>query len=220
MQLSKETLTILKNFSGINQNILLKQGTLLKTISPQKNVMASVTIPDEIPTDFHIYDLSEFLGALSLFENPSIEFTAKVATISEGSDCINFNAADPSVLLLPPDKNITFPQPDVEFEMSAANLTKILRTASVLKANELSVIGEDGVLKLVVGDSKNSASNTFKITLCETDKTFRANLKIENLKMINQDYTVSISSKKISRWVASSNDMTVYVALEATSSFA
>ena len=219
MQFSKETLAILKNFAGINQNILLKQGSVLKTISPQKNVMASVTIPDVIPVDFHIYDLSEFLGALSLFENPSINFSSQVATISEGSDCINFHAADPSVLSLPPEKNIAFPAADVEFDMSAANLVKIIRTASVLKANELSIVGEDGTLKLVVGDSKNSASNTFKITLGETSESFRANIKVENLKMITQDYTVSISSKKISCWVAKGGDMTVYVALEATSSF-
>lgn len=219
MQLSKETLTVLKNFAGINQNILLKKGSVLKTISPQKNVMASVTVADEFPVDFYIYDLSEFLGALSLFENPSIDFSAKTARISEGADCIDFHAADPSVLLLPPDKNIAFPAADVEFEMSAANLVKILRTASVLKANELSIIGQDGSLRLQVGDSKNSASNTFKVTLGETDQDFRANIKVENLKMIPQDYTVQISSKKISKWTAKDGDMTVYVALEATSNF-
>jgi hypothetical protein len=219
MNFSKETMTILKNFSGINQNILLKKGNVLKTISPQKNVMASVTIPDEIPTDFYIYDLSEFLGALSLFETPDVEINSKTAVISQGSDCINFNAADPAVLLLPPDKNIAFPNPDVTFEMTSANLVKIIRTASVLKANELSITGEDGVLKLIVGDSKNSASNTFRITLGETHMNFRANIKIENLKMITQDYTVCISSKKISRWVSKTGDMTIFVALEATSQF-
>lgn len=219
MQISKETLNVLKNFSGINQNIALRNGSVIKTISPQKNVMASVTVQDVFPVDFFIYDLSEFLGALSLFEVPEVEFNERVATISQGDDCINFNAADSSVLILPPEKNISFPNAEISFELSATNLTKVIRTASVLKANEMSIVGEDGKLKLIVGDSKNSASNTFRITLGQTEHTFRANLKVENLKMVQQDYTVSISSKKISRWVAKSNDMTVFCALEATSTF-
>jgi hypothetical protein len=219
MQLSKETLTVLKNFAGINNNIALRKGSVLKTISPQKNVMASVTIADTFDTDFYVYDLSEFLGTLSVFENPNIEFSAKVAKISEGTEYIDFYNADPSVLLLPPDKNISFPTAEVEFDLPSAALTKILRTASVLKATDLSVIGDGNTMRISVGDAKNTTSNTFNMTLGETDLTFRANLKIELLKMITQDYKVAISSKKISRWTAVDNDMCVFVALEATSTF-
>ena len=215
MLLSKETLNILKNFSGINPNICLSKGNVLKTISPQKNIMATVTVPDVFPLDFYIYDLSEFLGVLSLFEAPDIDFTTRTATITNGNDAIMFNAADPSVLFLPPAKNIVFPTPDVEFEMTATNLAKIIRTASVLKANELSIVGQDGTLKLIVGDSKNSSSNTFRITLGATEHEFKTSVKTENLKMINQDYTVAISFKKITRWTAKASDMVVYVAAEA-----
>ena len=219
MKISKETVQILKSFSGINSNIMIRQGNRLATISPQKNVMADAAVAETFPADFGIYDLSEFLGALSLFDDPDVEFEGKTVSLSEGNDSIRYYAADTSVLTIPPEKKITFPTPDVEFVLPAAVLTKAIRTASVLKAADVSVVGENGVLKIVVGDLKNATANSYNVTIGSTDLTFSANLKVDNLKMIHQDYTVSISSKKISRWVATSGDMTVFVALESSSTF-
>jgi hypothetical protein len=219
MQFSKETIAILKNFSGINPNILLRPGNKLATISAQKNILAEVTIAETLPVEFGIYDLSEFLGIISLADAADIEFTDKVAVISDGVDSVEFKPADSGVLTLPPEKKINFPTPDVTFDLSAAYLNKLIRYASVMKLTDVSVIGKDGVLSLCAFDLKNPLSNSFKHTLGSTDKTFQANIKVDNLKMIQQDYTVSISSKKISRWVAKANDMTVFVAIEANSTF-
>lgn len=219
MKISKETLSILKNFSAINSNVQLRAGNVLKTISPQKNVMASVTVAEQFPVDFGIYDLSEFLGAVSLFDDPDVTFDGKTATIGSSTDSIKYFAADASVLTLPPEKNITFPAADVEFDVASALLQKLLRTASVLKATDLSVVGDGSTLKLVVCDLKNPSSNSYQHVVGDTDLTFKANIKIDNLKMIPQDYTVSISSKRISRWVAKEGDMTVFVACESTSQF-
>lgn len=219
MQISKETVQILKNFSGINSNILLKPGNRLATISPQKNVMADVTVAETFPVEFGIYDLSEFLGALSLFDNPDVEFKDKVVVLSEGTEEIRMYASDPGVLTVPPEKKIVFPTPDVEFDLSANALTKILRTAAVLKSADMSIVGNGKNITVSVSDLKNTTANNYISIVGETDLTFRANIKIDNLKMINQDYTVSISSKKISRWVDATKNMTVFVALEATSTF-
>lgn len=219
MKISKETVQILKSFSGINSNIMIKQGSRLATISPQKNVMADAAVAETFPADFGIYDLSEFLGALSLFDDPDVKFEGKSVSLSEGNDSIRYFAADASVLTVPPEKKITFPTPDVEFVLPAAVLTKAIRTASVLKATDVSVVGDGTDLKIVVGDLKNATANSYNVIIGTTDLTFSANLKIDNLKMIHQEYTVSISSKKISRWVATSGDMTVFVALESSSSF-
>ena len=219
MKISKETVQILKSFSGINSNIMIKQGNRLATISPQKNVMADAAVAETFPADFGIYDLSEFLGALSLFDDPDVKFEGKSVSLSEGNDSIRYFAADASVLTVPPEKKITFPTPDVEFVLPAAVLTKAIRTASVLKATDVSVVGDGTDLKIVVGDLKNATANSYNVIIGTTDLTFSANLKIDNLKMIHQEYTVSISSKKISRWVATSGDMTVFVALESSSSF-
>jgi hypothetical protein len=219
MQLSKTTLAILKNFSTINGNIVLKKGSLLSTISPQRNVVAYTTVEEDFPEDFYIYDLSQFLGVVSLFANPDITFTSTVATIKEGKNSIKYYAADKSVLLLPPDKAIKFPSTEVEFELSAEQLTAIQKTSSVLSAPDLSIVGNGKTIALKVLDLKNNSTNNYEVEIGETDVTFVANITIGNLKMTNQSYKVELSSKKISKWTALEGDMTVYVALDASSNF-
>lgn len=218
MKLSKETLALLKNFAGINSNLLLKGGNKLATISAQKNIMASATISETLPAEFGIYDLNEFLGALSLFSDPELAFSEKFVTIKEGGAHIKFYAADKSVLSYP-QKDITFPDSDIEFSLPSATLTQIIRTASVLRAPDLSVVGKDGKVALIIGDRKNSTANTFDLDVGTTDKTFDVAIKVENLKMIPGDYNVSISSRKISRFQSSNSDTVYYVAVEADSSF-
>lgn len=220
MKFTKETLSILKNFAGINGNIALKQGSEITTISPQRNVVASVTITEDFPVDFYIYDLSQFLGVLSLFSDPDVEFTSSVATIKEGKNAIKYHAADKSVLLLPPEKAIKFPGADVEFELSAEQLTAIQKTSSVLSAPDLSIVGDGKTVSLKVLDLKNNSTNNYEVEIGETDQEFVANITIGNLKMINQSYKVELSSKKISKWTALEGDMTVYVALDSSSTFA
>jgi hypothetical protein len=218
MKLSKETLALLKNFAGINSNLLLKDGGKLSTISAQKNIMASVSVAETFPAEFGIYDLNEFLGALSLFSDPDLTFSDKFVTIKEGGAHIKYYAADKSVLSYP-QKEITFPSSDIDFALSSATLNQIIRTASVLRAPDLSIVGKNGKVTLVVGDRKNSTANTFDLEVGETDKTFDVSIKVENLKMIPGDYNVSVSSRKISRFQSSSSDTVYYVAVEADSTF-
>jgi hypothetical protein len=217
MKLSKETVTLIKNFAGINSNLLLKSGNKLATISAQKNVMADATVSESFP-DFGIYDLNEFLGAMSLFDDPELEFSDKYVTIKQGSMSIKYFAADASVLTAP-QKSITFPEAEVNFSLSAANLNMIHKTASVLRAADVSIVGDGEKITAVVGDKKNATSNSFSEPVGATDKNFKVNLKVENLKMIPGDYEVSISSKKISRFKSPSTDLVYYVAVEADSTF-
>ena len=216
MKLSKETIGLIKNFAGINSNLLLKSGNKLATISAQKNVMADATVTETFP-DFGIYDLNEFLGAMSLFDDPELDFDPKYVTIKQGNMSIKYFAADASVLTAP-QKSITFPQAEIEFNMTAAMLNMIHRTASVLRATDLSIIGDGKTITAVVGDKKNATGNSFSEPVGETDKSFRVNLKVENLKMLPGDYVVSISSKKISRFKGT-GDLVYYVAVEADSTF-
>ncbi len=216
MKLSKETVGLFKNFAGINSNLLLKSGNKLATISAQKNVMADATVSETFP-DFGIYDLNEFLGAMSLFEDPELDFSEKYVTIKQGNSSIKYFAAEPSVLTAP-QKSITFPAHEIDFNMSAAMLNMIHRTASVLRATDLSIIGDGSTITAVVGDKKNATGNSFSEPVGSTDKKFKVNLKVENLKMLPGDYAVSISSKKISRFQGT-GDLVYYVAVEADSSF-
>ena len=217
MKLSKETVALFKNFAGINSNLLLKNGNKLATISAQKNVMADATVGETFP-DFAIYDLNEFLGAMSLFDDLDLNFQDKHVSISQGSMKIKFFAADPSVLTAP-QKSITFPEAEINFDISADKLSMIQRTASVLRAADVSIVGDGSTITIVVGDKKNATGNSFSEPVGSTDKTFKVNLKVENLKMLPGDYNVSISSKKISRFKSTSSDLVYYVAVEADSTF-
>ena len=213
MKLSKDTIAIIKNFAGINSNLLLKQGNRLSTISAQKNVMSDVTVTETFP-DFGIYDLNEFLGAMSLFDDPELEFSDKVCKITQGNMSIKYYAADASVLTAP-TKAITFPEAEINFELSNQMLTMVQRTASVLKASDVSVVGENGQITLVVGDKKNATGNSFSEPVGTTDKTFKVNLKVENLKMIPGAYDVEISSKGLSSFKNKNVDIQYWVATEA-----
>jgi ribosomal protein L28 len=217
MKLSKETVALFKNFAGINSNLLLKSGSKLATISAQKNVMADATVAETFP-DFGIYDLNEFLGAMSLFEDPDLDFSEKYVSISQGNMKIKFFAADPTVLTAP-QKSITFPEAEINFTVTAAMLNMIHKTASVLRAADVSLVGDGSTITAVVGDKKNATGNSFSESVGTTDKKFTVNLKVENLKMLPGDYDVSVSSKKISRFKATATDLVYYVAVEADSSF-
>jgi ribosomal protein L28 len=217
MKLSKETVALFKNFAGINSNLLLKSGSKLATISGQKNVMADVTVTETFP-DFGIYDLNEFLGAMSLFDDPDLDFQDKYVSIRQGSSNIKFYAADASVLTAP-QKAITFPDAEINFNLSAAMLNMISKTASVLRASDVAIVGDGSTITVVVGDKKNATGNSFSESVGTTDKSFKVNLKVENLKMLPGDYAVSISSKKISRFKSPSTDLVYYVAVEADSTF-
>jgi len=216
MKLSKETVAVIKNFAGINSNLLLKSGNKLATISGQKNVMADATVAETFP-DFGIYDLNEFLGAMSVFEDPDLEFSEKFVTIKSGGRSIKYYAAAPEVLTAP-SKAITFPEAEVNFKVTAEQLDFIRKTAGVLSSEDVSIVGNGSTITVQVGNKSNATSNTFDESVGTTDKTFKVNLKVENLKMLPGDYDVSISSKKISRFKGN-GDLVYYVAVEADSTF-
>ena len=218
MKFSKETQAILKNFAGINSNLLLKSGNKLSTISAQKNVMATTTIAETFNKDFGIYDLNEFLGAMSLFEDPELEFSDKYVAIKNGKSSIKYFAADPSVLVAPTKDSLPV-DAEVEFDLTGDQLSMILKTASVLRANDVAIVAEDGKQKVIVGDKKNATANSYEFDIGEDDRNYRINIRVENLKMVITDYTVSVSSKRISKFSAKKSDLTYYVAIEADTKF-
>ena len=218
MKLSKETVGLFKNFAGINSNLLLKQGNKLATISTQKNVMSDTVVTESFPADFGIYDLNEFLGAMSLFDDPELDFSDKYVTIKEGGASIKYFAAEIGNLVVP-QKAIVFPEAEIEFTLTSTMLNMIQKTSSVLRATDLQIVGDGSKMVIQVGDKKNATGNTYNAQVGSTDKEFKVNLKVENLKMLPGDYLVSISSKKISRFKATSSELVYYVAVEADSVF-
>lgn len=220
MQLSDKTLNLLKNFAGINQSILFKQGKTIRTISVMKNILAEVNIDEEFERDFGIYNLNEFLNAMSLYQDPQLDFkNESYVCIREGKTRSKYFFADPAVIVTPPDKSITLPSEDVSFELNTQQLDKLLKAAAVYGVPDLSVIGENGVVKIVVRDKKNNTSNDYAVVVGETSASFCLNFKVENIKILPGSYNVTISSKLLSRFVSEDKNLVYYIALEPDSTY-
>jgi hypothetical protein len=220
MKLSDQTLNILKNFAGINNSILVKQGTQLRTISVAKNILAEASIDEDFPRDFAVYDLNQFLNGLSLHQDPDLDFSPdSYISIKEGKRRVKYFYADPNVIVSPPDKEITLPSEDVQFQLDSSALEKLLKAAAVYQLPDLSAVGEAGVVKLVVRDKKNDTSNEYAVVVGETDKEFSFNFKVENIKIIPGAYNVVVSQKLLSKFTNTNCDLKYYIALEPDSTF-
>ena len=220
MKLSDNTLSLLKNFSTINQSILFKAGNKLRTISVMKNILAEATISEEFPKEFGIYDLNQFLNGMGLHQSPELNFENDgYVVIKEGKMKSKYVFADSNVIITPPDKPLNLPSEDVTFELSTEQLDKLLKAAAVYQLPDISAVGENGVVNLVVRDKKNDNSNVFSITVGETESTFAFNFKVENIKILPGTYEVVVSQKLLSRFSSKNHDLTYYIALEPDSTF-
>ena len=218
MKLSDQTVEVLQNFSSINQSLLFKKGSKLRTVSPQKTVLAEVEVGDVFAQDFGIYDLGQFLSALSLIEDPDLDFGDNGMTIGDGNGtALDYRYADPSMIVTPPEKALTLPDVNATFTLSDENLKSVLQAARVLGVPEIIVKGEDGKITISAGDSKNSSMNSFNKTVGSTDEEFEHVFKVDNMKMMVLEYNVEISSKGISKFSTADGRVTYYVATESRS---
>jgi hypothetical protein len=219
MKISPATLNVLKNFASINSSIVVEKGSVLKTISALGNIMATAVVPETFEAPFAIYDLGQFLGAVSLFDDPDFEFHQSFVKISSGNRSIRYFYSDPSLIKSVGEKKVTLPSRDVEFNLSDNQLGGLLKAASVLQVPEIAVLS-DGKSKsrIVAIDSKQSTSNEFNITVDhESDKSFAFYFKSENLKLITGDYAVAICARGISEYKNTKQDVTYWIAIEANS---
>lgn len=217
MKLSNETIAILKNFSTINQSIVLQEGNKLETISPQKTIMAKATVPDNFPRKAGIYNISRFLSVCSMYADPELNFEENAITITEGKSKARYIYADPSMILTPPDKEIKLPSTDVSVTISSEDLTKVLKATNVFQLPEVAFVGEEGTCYLRAIDSENPSADSFGVELGETEDTFSLIIKAEYLQLIQADYKVDLSSKGISRF--ESEKATYFIAVESKSTY-
>ncbi len=220
MKLSEKTTTLLKNFSNINQSILFKKGNKLRTISHLKNILAEATVDENFPKDFGIYDLSQFLSGMYILKNPELDFeNEKYVVIHEGKTKSKYFFSSENTIVTPPDKQLTLPSEDVSFTMKQKDLDQLLKAAGIYQLADLSVVGENGVVKLVVRDKKNDSSNDFSIVVGETTSKFVFNYRVENIKILPGTYEVVISKNNISRFTNSEYNLIYHIALEPDSTF-
>lgn len=221
MNISSETINILKNFSNINANLVFKPGQSLSTISEAKTIMAKATVSEDFVQEFGVYDLSEFLSVMNLVDSPVLNFDDKSVLISDhtGGTKVRYYYSELDILTQP-TKDITMPECEVNFNLSAENLDKIKKAAAVLGHAELMFSCEGGNITAKVFDEKDATANTFDITLDTTStEIFKYVFSISNLKMLHGDYSVSISSKLISNWKNTNIPVEYFIALEKSSKY-
>ena len=222
MELTNNTMTVLKNFSGINQNLLVREGNTIKTISEAKNVLATAVVEESFPQPFGIYDLNEFIGVLGLVDQPRLKFEDESVTVgdSTGRSKVRYFFS-PEETLTTPQKDINMPESEVKFSLDSDTLNKVKRAASTLGHSEMSISVKDGTLTLSVVEAQNSTSNAFSIDIDGEFSTpsFNFIMNINNLKLIPGDYEVELSSKFISRFKHKELNVQYWIALEKSSTF-
>jgi hypothetical protein len=217
MKFSNETLSVLKSFTAINKSVLLKPGNTIKTITPEKTLIAIAEIPDEIPSEACVYDLSRFLSILGLYNDPDVEFGDKYFTISEGKRRTKYVYADISMIHTPPEKDINIPSEDVVVSVTESDLSSVLKAAGVLQFTEIAFVGENGKCTLKAIDSANDNTDDFGVEIGETDDEFKVIIKTDNLKLMPMDYEVTICSKGISEFKG--DNVTYFVAIDSKSTY-
>lgn len=217
MKISQRTIQILKNFSTINQSLLFKPGNSIATISPQRTVLAKAVVKENFEQQFAIFDMSRFLSVMSLFTDPDIVPGDKHAVIKDSNQKVMYTYADPSMIIIPPDKQIKMGEPDITFKLTSDCLSRVIKAMSVLNTPEIAVVGNDGTIFIETFDSKNSTSDNFSVVVGSTSHKFKMIFKVENIKLMTGDYDVVISRKGVGHF--RSEDIEYWITTESSSTF-
>jgi hypothetical protein len=217
MKLSAKTLAILKNFSTINQSILVRPGDVLRTMTATKTVIAKASVPDAFDREFAIYNVPQFMNCMSMFTEPDLSFSDTHVMITDNKRSFKYFYSEVDSIVKPPNKDLQLPSVDAAFRLTAKDMQDTIKAMGILNLPELAVVGDGQTITLQAVDVKNSSSSNFSVEVGETENTFRVIFKADNMKMIPGDYDVSISSKGISHF--SSVDVEYFVAIEHTSTF-
>ena len=213
IKLSKNTLGILKNFASINSNLLIKSGNLLKTIAPSKCLLAEAKVDEDFPVEIAIWDLGQFLGVVSLFNDPEFEFNDTYVSIQSNNSSVKYFYSAPSLLTVP-TKNLTMPKVTQTFDLTQSAFAELSRAAAVLQVSDLEIVGENGIISMIVSKKNDPSSNSYSVEVGETDQDFSYSLDMANLKLLQGDYTVSLTDSVVSKFAHSTMDLNYFIAVE------
>lgn len=220
MKICDETVEILRNFSTINPSIAISEGSVLRTISEQKNILAQATVTESFPRDFAVYELNTLLGFISLFEDPDVTFNDNYLSISgDNFRTGNFIYTDANMITTPPVKNIDVGDAEVNFKLSADDYKDVVKAAHQLQLPEIVVESDKGGINLIATDVKNTTSNVFSCQVGTTNNTFKMIFRTENLRFLDGDYDVNISSKGVGHFKNTACELEYWVATEGGSSY-
>jgi len=216
MQISKETIEVLKNFASINSNILIRKGKNLATISTAKNIFAKANVAEDFPIEVPIYDLNSLLALLTLMENQNVEFGDKSLTISKDGGKFEYFYSNAGVIVAAPDKSIELDN-HFQFKLTAEDVQMIIKAAAITSAPTISVTCKHQQVVLTIGDKKNDTANTYKKTIGPGLEDFECHMAVENFKIIPDAYTVTISKKKFMHFKHETKSVEYFIAMEPDS---
>ena len=224
MKLSTETLSVLKNFGAINQGIFFKQGKTLKTVSSHKNILAQVDIKEDIPADFGVYDLNNFLSVVSLHkDDPTFEFDEKHVVIvgNKGRSKIKYRFCEPTMIVTPPEKSLAMPDPEISFELKSEDFEWIMRAAGVLASPQIAIDSDGKTINVITLDLQNDSAHTDSLEIGQGNgNKYRMIFKTENIsKILPGTYDVAISSKGISHFKNKNIPLQYWITTEQGSKF-
>jgi hypothetical protein len=212
IKLSKNTLSILKNFAAINSNLLIKPGSGFKTIAPSKCLLAEAQVEEDFPVEVAIWDLSQFLGVVSLFTDPEFEFEDNYVRIHSNNSSVKYYYSAPSLLTVP-SRNITMPAVAQQFVVTQSTFAELIKAASVLQVGDLDIIGEDGIISMSVSKKSDPTSNSYRVEVGKTDEDFSYTLQMDELKLLPGDYTVSLTDTVVSKFSHNNMSVNYYIAV-------
>lgn len=215
MRLSKDTYNILKNFAAINSNILIQPGNILKTVSAGKNIYVEAKVAEDFDVEIPIWDLNKFLGVISMFNNPDLEFHETHVVVTNGRSSVTYYYSEPSLLTVP-TRQLKMPSTKVSFDLDEQDLAEILKAASILQVSDLKMIGGEGKFRIMVDDSSQSTANNFEIVLDEnyTGSDFEGTINVSEIKFIPGSYTVELTDTVISKFKHKTLDLSYYIAIK------
>ena len=215
MRLSKDTYNILKNFAAINSNILIQPGNVLKTVSARKNIYVEAKVAEDFDVEIPIWDLNKFLGVISMFNNPDLEFHETHVVVTNGRSSVTYYYSEPSLLTVP-TRQLKMPSTKVSFDLDEQDLAEILKAASILQVSDLKMIGGEGKFRIMVDDVSQSTANNFEIVLDEnyTGSDFEGTINVSEIKFIPGSYTVELTDTVISKFKHKTLDLSYYIAIK------
>ncbi len=215
MKLSENTISTLKNFASINSGVVLSAGTAQRTISPEKSILVEATIDDDIPTQFGIYDLNQFLGNLTTLRNPELTFSKEGVVLDDGELSFEYRACSANLIITPPEKELVLKSVDVTFSLPNETLQKLIKVATMNGLPNLSVVGKNGELLLKIHERANDTSNSGTIKIGDyAGQDFTASFKTDNLKLLPNDYNVEIQKGAFAKFENAAKTLKYFIALE------
>jgi hypothetical protein len=184
-------------------------------MSAGKNIYAEAHVAEDFDVSVPIWDLNKFLGVISMFANPDLEFHETHVVISNGRSSVTYFYSEPTLLTVP-TREVKMPKTAVKFDLDEKDLNEVLKAANILQVSDFNLIGGEGKFVITVDDSSQSTSNSFEIVLDDNygGPDFEGTINVSEIKFIPGSYTVELTDTIISKFTHKTLNLSYYIAIK------